>query len=111
MFRSLRIIPESLPWLIAKNRMAEAKRVLQTAARWNKVTLPEKYRANSDDDIASVYTTGSLSKDALKMRRPLVARADTTANETKQYTVLDIVGSPKLRVYAVVMFYLWYVSD
>ncbi|KAI0240554.1 Organic cation transporter protein [Lamellibrachia satsuma] len=103
------IIPESVPWLIAKNREAEAKRILQTAARWNKVQLPEKYRPTSKDDISSVLTNGDVDQKVLKLNRPLMTRTEQPDEDTKQYTVLDILASPKLRVYALVMFYLWFV--
>ena len=99
-----------MPWLIAKNRHAEARRVLQTAARWNKMTLPEKYRPSDAKDSSSVYTNRDVGKYAMKLNDASTKRTDNAEQETKQYTALDIMASPKLRLYTLVMIYLWYVS-
>lgn len=36
-------LPESPRWLLAKNRIEELKKIIETAARWNKRTLPPNY--------------------------------------------------------------------
>jgi len=98
--------------------VSEAKRILQNAARWNKVQLPEKYRSSAKDDISSVYSNSDVGKDILKLDRPLMTKTEINKDHlktkteeiegaAKQYTILDIFASPKLRVYALVMFYLW----
>ena len=38
----IRILPESLPWLVANDRADEAEKILQNAAKWNKVSMPER---------------------------------------------------------------------
>ena len=37
-----RLVPESIPWLIAKCRHDDAYRILQRAARWNNVKIPNE---------------------------------------------------------------------
>lgn len=105
-----RIIPESIPWLIAKNRIQEAKEILLTAAKRNKVKLPEKYRPGSCNGSSSVYRKSSSDENILKMSRPLATRKRKHERRTMEYTVLDILVSTKLRVYALVMCYIWYVT-
>lgn len=36
-------MPESPRWLLAKGRIEELKRIIETAARWNKKILPPNY--------------------------------------------------------------------
>lgn len=36
-------LPESPRWLLAKGRIDELKKIIETAARWNKQTLPPNY--------------------------------------------------------------------
>lgn len=37
------VLPESPRWLLAKGRVDELKKIIETAARWNKRTLPPNY--------------------------------------------------------------------
>ena len=70
-----RFIPESVPWLIAKDREIEAKRILQSAARWNNVQLPEKYRLPTNYETSVKHTNSVVEKDAQIIKRSLM---DTT---------------------------------
>ena len=46
----------------------------------------------------------------MKLNGASLKRTENAEQETKQYTALDIFASPKLRLYTLVMIYLWYVS-
>lgn len=35
------LLPESVRWLVANNKLPQAARVIKQAARWNKVAVPE----------------------------------------------------------------------
>ena len=37
---SCRILPESIPWLMANGKKDEAEKVLRSAAKFNKIELP-----------------------------------------------------------------------
>lgn len=37
------VLPESPRWLLAKGRVEELKKIIETAARWNKRSLPPNY--------------------------------------------------------------------
>ena len=45
-----RFISESIPWLVAKGRIRNAKKILEKAARWNNVELPEKYKLTEEEE-------------------------------------------------------------
>ncbi len=59
-----RIVSESIPWLVAKGRIREAKQILERAARWNKVQLPEKYRLTIEEErmLKIIVSTQSMLK-------------------------------------------------
>lgn len=42
-FKCRYVLPESPRWLLAKGRVDELKKIIETAARWNKRTLPPNY--------------------------------------------------------------------
>ena len=43
-------MPESIPWLVAQGRIREAKQILASAARMNKVTLPKEFQLTEEDE-------------------------------------------------------------
>ncbi len=45
-----RFIQESIPWLVAKGRIRQAKEILEKAANMNKVTLPDKYKLTEEEE-------------------------------------------------------------
>jgi len=104
--RSTRIIPESVPWLIANNRLEEAKQILHKAARWNKVELPQKYRPAT---TAAPLTRVSAAEN--EQNCPLMTKEEgpVSVETTTQYTMVDLFRSRRLTVNLLVMFYLWYV--
>lgn len=92
-----RTIPESLVWLIAKGRTAEAEAILQRAARMNGRRLP----ANClHDDVAKQETAGD--RDAAE--GPVTAPANQ-----RTYTVIDLVRTPNLRKITLCISGLWWV--
>lgn len=52
-------LPESPRWLLAKGRIDELKRIIETAARWNKRILPPNYEKSLlvpvDESSGSVF--------------------------------------------------------
>lgn len=79
-----RFIPESARWLISNNRIAEAKKLIHTAAKENKVSIP-------DDHLDSLI-------------RPEAKPADP--NE-KKATILDIFKHSNLRKRSLIIFFDW----
>lgn len=52
------VLPESPRWLLAKGRIEELKKIIETAARWNKKTLPPNYEKTLI--VPEEETSGSL---------------------------------------------------
>ena len=50
MFSTLRVIPESIPWLVAKNRFKEAKEILKKAAKFNGIELPKEFQLSEEEE-------------------------------------------------------------
>ena len=44
-----RLLPESIPWLVANNKKKEAEAILYKAAKFNGITLPGYYLKNNDE--------------------------------------------------------------
>ena len=88
-----RLIPESIPWLVAMGRVEDARQIIERMAKRSNIQLPMEYRLHSTETI-------ELNKSQL-----------TKSDSNKlQYTLVDIITSTKLRRYTFVLFYLWYVT-
>ncbi|XP_064595837.1 organic cation transporter protein-like [Liolophura sinensis] len=181
------ILPESLPWLMARHRYKEAEAVIRKAARLNRVTLPpeimnlsssytsmglitedHKRRKTNDDkkqnglSKALVSEVGCNNKQAMgtlvfsthfesgndstghtgltnvaevdknglhKSSGAAVLTKYHTASDpddmktlpgsaftprvipTRSYTVIDLFRTPRIRLYSLIIFYLWLVTS
>lgn len=54
----LRILPESIRWLIVNKKPEEARKIIERAARWNGVVIPE--RVFEEELVVIVSTKFSL---------------------------------------------------
>ena len=77
-----RILPESVLWLINKNKIDEAKKTLLKIARFNRKTL-------TDEDLAILQKSN--------------------VNGTEKYSFYHLVKTPAMRKRTLLMCYLWYV--
>lgn len=84
MFLSPRFIPESTRWLISNNRIDEAKKCIQIAAKENRVKI-------SDSDL-----------DRLLQPDPKLPIKDHP-----KATILDIFKHPNLRKRSMIVFFNW----
>ncbi|XP_060564193.1 organic cation transporter protein-like [Ruditapes philippinarum] len=78
------VIPESLRWLILKNKVEKVEAQLSTISAWNRIDFPH----NAWEDLK--LQLGTMIKDV------------------KQYSMLDLLKTPKLRKRSLVLFYLWF---
>lgn len=113
------ILPESLPWLVANNRVDEAEEILQNAAKWNKVDMPErilpvpvKIQDDTQTNIGNHEEAkvngkkGLLEKIGFKKKKK-----EQTVSDVAHYTLLDVLKNAKLRLYAIIMCLLWFVNS
>lgn len=78
-------MPESLRWLILKNKVSKAENLIRTISAWNRIDMPH----NAWEDVK--LQLGTMLKDV------------------KQYSMFDLLKTAKLRRRSLVLFYLWYV--
>ncbi|XP_078606235.1 organic cation transporter protein-like [Branchiostoma floridae x Branchiostoma japonicum] len=76
------VLPESPRWLISKQRFTAAKDVLKRAARINKVTIQDRV---SD----------------------LLAKPAESNENTKSFTIIDLVRTPRMRKITLTMCLVW----
>ena len=105
-----RIIPESVPWLVAKNRIDEAKEIVQSAATSNKIELPKKYRLDQKYVSSAVYSIYNGEKVAIGESGSEMITKQTTKADSQECTLVDVMASHTLRLYSAALFYLWYVA-
>jgi len=113
------IVPESIPWLVAKRRVKEAKQILQKAAKFNGVELPAEFRLSEEE--AALLQNGKKNDVKSNEEKPSVSvRIRNKAGsmfkrkpkeKSADYTLLDVFKSAKLRIFALIMCYLWCVSS
>ncbi|KAL5004640.1 hypothetical protein ScPMuIL_018096 [Solemya velum] len=132
-----RLIDESLRWLIANGKIEEARRVLEKAARINKVDSTEvmgildkydttKYpdamesrafegliqKGNTEFDLdmrSPVYTKIEKSSEMLEEKSNMIdAKANT---KVKRYTPLDILRHKHVLFTSLICWYTWLVNS
>lgn len=84
------IIPESARWLIAKNKVEEAKRLIQIAAKCNKASIADE----------------TLDKLLVPAEEVLKKEPDE-----KQASIFDIFLYPNLRKRSLIIFFDWFANN
>ena len=109
--RARRLLPESVLWLCANNRVAEAEQIIRNAAKMNNITMPDKILANSltieiiditDDDVSR--KGGNSVK---KFSQPENLRSERITDRSSRYTILDIFRNRRLTINVLCMMLLW----
>ena len=117
MFR--RLLPESVVWLYANNRVAEAEKIIRDAAELNNITMPDKILAQSagttetvdrdgkkaDDD--GIQTGGKLLDKFRNLKKS--KKSEKTEDTTARYTLLDIFRNRHLTINTLCMAFCWLV--
>jgi len=106
------LLPESVVWLCANNRVAEAERVIRNAAKLNNITMPDKILARPDDvktDDAERAKDGKLLE---KFRtRWNWKKSAKLQDGGARYTLIDIFRNRHLSVNMICMLLLWSVTS
>jgi hypothetical protein len=116
-----RILSESIPWLVLNGKIEEAERVMKRAARWNKITLPDRIFTDvkseemkfMHDDVtkseedANKYVT--LEKDNTKEKAlvPEYSSNEPVTEDELHYTFVDVMKSNKLCLYTMILIVVW----
>ena len=98
-FETCRLLPESVVWLYANNRVAEAEQIIRDAAKLNNITMPDKILAQPAGATETVDNGGENSEnDTCKTKgcklldefhnRKHSRRSEETKDGSARYTCL-----------------------
>jgi len=122
LFETLRLLPESVVWLCANNRVAEAEQIIRNAAKLNNITMPDMILAQPDTAIGLTEdndTDGKKSNDDIRTSgRKLMnniqnqdfMRSEKTEDRRTRYTVLDILRNRHLTINMFCLSFMWSVK-
>ena len=110
-----RLLPESIPWLVAMGRVAEAKTILNKAAAFNKVKLPEQFQLTEEESSAPVLSAKErlasvkeiFKKKPQEQNGVSKGKEEEEVGQVKRYSIIDIICSCRLFVFSIIMAYLW----
>ncbi|CAL1546225.1 unnamed protein product [Lymnaea stagnalis] len=103
------IIPSSLPWLLSKEKIKEARVVINRFLRVNK--LPPI--ADLDRSLSEFQTEGKKLGVDHQLDHVKEVKEEVTGTDTGSttYTVFTLFKTPKLRIHSIIMFYLYLVNS
>jgi len=104
-------LPESVVWLCANNRVAEAEEIIRKAAKLNNITMPDKILARSDtvemqDSTEASKKSGEKLLDKFRNLRNMGKSTKKEAGEAR-YTIIDIFRNRHLTINTLCMAFLW----
>ena len=113
------MLPESVVWLCANNRVAEAEVIIRKVAKLNNIAMPNKILAQPDT-AGTQDSVGEKIEDAAgkKEGRNLLDRfrnpknvniREKTKDRSARYTLLDIFRNRHLTIYIFCSIILWLV--
>ena len=108
-FETRRLLPESVVWLYANNRAAEAEQIIRNAAKMNNVTMPDKILAHSetlDGDKADDADKKKGSK-LEKLRNLKNSRKSEKEDAAANYTIIDIFRNRRMIINTLCMAFAW----
>jgi len=106
-----RLLPESVVWLCANNRVAEAEEIIRKAAKLNNITMPDKILARSDtvemqDSTEASKKSGEKLLDKFRNLRNIGKSTKKEPGEAR-YTIIDIFRNRHLTINTLCMAFLW----
>jgi len=113
-----RLLPESVVWLYAKNRVAEAEQIIRNAAKLNNITMPDKILVQPDTTVTvNSKMDGEKSDDDDRTNSGKFVnnlhdqrnfrRSDNSKDQSARYTVLDIFRNRHLTVHMFCISFMW----
>ena len=108
------MLSESVVWLYANNRVAEAERIIRNAANLNNIIIPEKILAQHDIGLA-VTANGKMdcgmSDDESRKFLNNFRRSEKGSDRSTGYTIVDIFRNRHLTINIVCVSLLWSVRN
>ena len=112
---SRRLLPESVVWLCANNRVAKAEQIIRNAAKLNNITMPDKILAHSEATDDDKTCDGNKKKGAKLLEKFGIKwnsrKSDKTKDGSASYTLLDIFRNRHLTINMFCMVLLWSVTS
>jgi len=123
-----RVLSESVVWLYANNRVAEAEEIIRNAAKLNNITLPDKIlvrpdiamtveiKNNGEKPVTEDVDDEKVEDDdktrggnfLVKLRNLNDSKKSKETQDTgARYTMLDIFRNRHLTINTVCMAFLW----
>jgi len=105
------LLPESVVWLCANDRVPEAERIIRNAAKLNNITMPDKILARPD----AAQGDGPDDSDRKKSRNLLEkfrrlknsSKSEKKEDAAARYTIIDIFRNRHLTINLVCMSFCW----
>lgn len=98
------VLPESIHWLATKRSLEEAEKVLQRAAKINRIHIP---RNCLTEELEKVEDEVEDNKDLANNLESDSESINILEEQQKQYSIKDIFRVPGLRVYGLVITLFW----
>jgi len=109
-----RLLPESVVWLCANNRVAEAEQIIRNAAKLNNITMPDNILIQPviNDSDGEKADDDACAKKGRKLsdrccNRENFRRSTKTRDQSAQYTALDIFRNRHLTINMFCVVFLW----
>ncbi|XP_046357182.1 organic cation transporter protein-like isoform X2 [Haliotis rufescens] len=106
-------LPESLPWLLSQKKIRKAKAVIRWAVKLNK--LPSNMVELLEPSSSPTGLSGQAEAGGQgKASDPLNTQENSVTSASNSKTlpgILDLVKTPRIRLYAILMWYLFFVNS
>ena len=109
-----RLLPESVVWLYANNRVAEAEQIIRDAAKLNNITMPDKILVHPDTAVTTDREkNGKQADDASSKREKSLSNlfnfrsSENTKEGSARYTIVDIFRNRRLAINIFCISFLW----
>jgi len=114
LFETRRLLPESVVWLYANNRVAEAEQIIRNAAKLNNITMPDKILAQPDITVTvDSEKNGKKADDCSRKREKSLSNlvnfrsSENTKEGGARYTIVDIFRNRHLTINIFCISFLW----
>ncbi|CAH1797125.1 unnamed protein product [Owenia fusiformis] len=100
-------VDESIPWLVANGKLEKAERIIQSAAKFNKIQYPKYVFTKSDATYKEKNNENGIKKLICYSKND---SKTVDKSSVKSYTILDILKSKTLIFNTLIMCFLWFVN-